>query len=697
MDSEQVISNEIGAIFEQWQGFGDPSIETMSQNSLWGLFAESKNNSILSKYVLDTLPDSPIYKKLKSNLLYASICLLSPATSEMKPVDKYKFIIKQGFGVIRFENSNTNKFFGWDKLLIDSYAEFHFDNRISIYRLCNDYRCVSSAATCIGNKRKQGEHCSPIICVKSEDSCKHNKCKTHEKCFVIYEKVNLNIQADSEYRFIAPRGFNELIKKYTDSKFKNYLDWMLENTGPCYYIRKPLVNASKHYNFGEIYLAIRYDEAIANIKAKNIESFALDAIRSVRDYIGVPLLVRQMEVEQEKIDRQKIELEQKKSILEQKNQELRKSDQKLKLLTAPLASLTTALQRMQEDSQTLRSILYDPHRSILAAAPTTWIYFESTSLRFGNLTWDGFHSGAQSRNVRGLIYSISAIVCEIYGKSSELICSDLELFHIALGLIHKSKPPILKSILNWDICLIKNIFALLKLKNIDTIEGIPDEMSTLSNKIKAPLEASFDKFKSILFTPFKSDAFSWPYLPLGLVLYSYNPQLHVLIDGESIENFNRYMDTTSVKSSALFAGVDTITPAYNMFIAFIDDILEYARHDKQVMPKLVNLEVRRNNFTRFELTFESEVYYQDELPATFKIMKTVIDNNFYVAQTSGNFRRPFVKLAANAIPCINKIKGSERFNVECDEASISITHGSSITVINISECTVTLLTKRENA
>jgi len=79
-------------------------------------------------------------------------------------------------------------------------------------------------------------------------------------------------------------------------------------------------------------------------------------------------------------------------ILRERQKALEKQSQMLGLLKAPLSELTSALERTSASSQRLRAILYDPSRSIFAAASRVSHYFkDNNSVELAGVKWTVQH------------------------------------------------------------------------------------------------------------------------------------------------------------------------------------------------------------------------------------------------------------------------------------------------------------------
>ena len=97
-----------------------------------------------------------------------------------------------------------------------------------------------------------------------------------------------------------------------------------------------------------------------------------------------------------------------------------KQSQMLKLLQEPLKVLTSGLEATVESAQRLRAILYDPSRSIFAAARECHRYFEEgEEVKIAGSIWQASHKQSDRANDQHLSLTVLAIIAHIFGIFNE--------------------------------------------------------------------------------------------------------------------------------------------------------------------------------------------------------------------------------------------------------------------------------------
>lgn len=558
--------HEISDVLEKWKGFEDGG----EGESLWDLFKE--NNAALIDFIKSKITSMNV----SNHLLYASVCLLSPENKKSTDeFEQYKQIVDSGWGILVF-NGEAN---GW-KIIHDNEKEMeaHFKTRASLYKICKEYR---------GNQC--GDDNTDRACHKMEDfkssDCKHYKdCREYFEFIKIKINSNTNAAVDGE-KNVKYDDLNKFIKDKFSNEFVNYLKWMNETTGECYYFRKPLVKGVKDFDAGEIYLAMD----LTALSEEKAEQTAKETIRVIRDYIGVPLLVRQMDLEHKATKQEKEKSE--------------KSEKMLNHLTKPLESLTGALVKVQKNSQDLRAILYDPHRSIFAAASGVQEFFiHKKVVSIGNVRWEIEHDADKYKTINDLISTLSGIVMEIFGSDYRPE-NPSDLFNHAMGLVFMETKPdpyqrlrkTCKDILGFkleDMAGISNSLCKQEYSSVDK-----------TNPAHAKIIDAVTAFKYILHYPFKpSETARKNYLPLMVILddigypgeieFENNENSFKLNGGNAVRSFleNREWNKHCFNQNSLSL------PCYSMFIdfvsSFIADINTKDRRIKKIIITKNSLEVQ---------------------------------------------------------------------------------------------------------
>lgn len=202
--------------------------------------------------------------------------------------------------------------------------------------------------------------------------------------------------------------------------------------------------------------------------------------------------------------------------------ELEKNKQMMDLLYKPLQGLTDALQRVQEDSQQLRSILYDPHRAIFSAASKVRQYFtEGERISIGPVQWKIAHTPNHYKDIRSIACTLAVIVRDIFG-STYVPSSATDLFMHAIGLLFsenkKEEDPFgyLRRQCQTLVGLtVDDSVAILKVLNVATDNSSSDQWF---KKLKDSLFA----LKYALHSPFKPNPKQQNVLPFLLIMDDYD-------------------------------------------------------------------------------------------------------------------------------------------------------------------------------
>lgn len=633
---------KISDILDKWEGFNiAPSAS--KDTSLWNLF--SNNNLLICEFIIQKVADkhnvsdkhanhSCDYKKyIENNLLYASICLfLSPDNEISDPYQRFKRVIENGFGILDFKNEAG--LYGWGAIFEkEEEREEHYNNRASLYKICKDFRFAPCGES-DPNKRK----CASQSFVSDE-------CSEYVGCRVYLEFIWLSI-CDSNGKIHDPKFIlADYIEKNEKEKFENYVKWMQEHTGDCFYFRKPLVKGVRDFDAGEIYLAIKKD----GVEESKIEGFAVDVIQVIRDYIGVPLLVRQITLEHEKTKRQKAQLA--------------KSEQMLNLLAEPLESLTGALQKVQENTQTLRSILYDPHRAIFASASGVQKYFiDKNIVMIGNVKWEILHDTPDY--MRDKLYkltsTVSAIIMEILGSSYDAERPS-DLFAHAKKLVFDSPSPDpyenLRKMCKQIIGISEDAANKIYLQLFINESGAAFNNSDADHKL---LLKALTAFKHTLHYPYKPSEEIKNILPL-LVIFFGCDATSVSVDTRIVEDVNSFLSDLTWSTKKITIKPDYFpVPCYSMVLDFISGFLAATK-----------LNITKKEITTAEnnikLTFINDAFDSDSAGK----LKIAIENAINVQDRilGGNFHKPFLDLVFNCKAC----NGSKTIKVSQNDKTVEMT------------------------
>lgn len=325
------------------------------------------------------------------------------------------------------------------------------------------------------------------------------------------------------------------------------------------------------------------------------------------------------------------ELEQYRKISEQ----VEKQAQMLKLVESPLKRLSEALETMQEDTQTLRSILYDPHRTLFAVAPLVRDYFEEARwCSYGRVRWKGIHkpdslTAKADQHAAGA--TIAAIICHLFGMVPKGDEDEKELYGRVAGLLESQDPAFAELRKVLEIVLFapsqKSVFlSMLSGCLLSQATSSASDITVISNAIK--------NIKLYVFTPFKYSG-DTPIGPMALIFYDYNFE----------ETFDQGPITDTIAKpikgkKPLFPDGSLPVPRYSDMLSLLAGILAYARNEKGA--KVDHLCVEKNMYML--VSFDQNVFEIEQLKATFQLMKTVAKEG--LRKPHGNFRKPLLDFAS---------------------------------------------------
>lgn len=310
--------------------------------------------------------------------------------------------------------------------------------------------------------------------------------------------------------------------------------------------------------------------------------------------------------------------------LETKNQELQKKDQMLSLLMAPLDSLSTALLQTQQDTQELRSILYSPARSLFAAAPNVWKYFEGgQKIKVGKLSIETCHNEPVTNDIAKRL--LAGIILEILGKRTFVNPSNWnELFDIVdhdLNENNKATKELRK--------LCKQLLGMSDKTTFRTLVGLNRE--------------PFLAFKELLNEPYKN--FSGEYSLYAFDILAKGIKLNDHTWEKNLKTFNFHLPC----------------PQFSHFLELIGGIIEYAKNngsDTSIAIKSegkniitgVSLEFSRDKGKTIGIPLDQTKNidgFKNDLTKIFNNMKMILKEGLRIdtSRVAGDLSKPFLDFA----------------------------------------------------
>ena len=302
--------------------------------------------------------------------------------------------------------------------------------------------------------------------------------------------------------------------------------------------------------------------------------------------------------------------------------EVEKQSHMLQLLIEPLNSLTEAIAQTQQDTQTLRSILYDPHKVLFSVAPMVEKYFSrDEGCEYGRVKWKGQHTidsmGNDAETKRCAAAMLAAIICRIYGRQPEGTESELDLYRAVEELL-----------MYRESAFSELREALESLVPNGDLDDVVDELkSQLAPQLKFSQEyVNKDKIKELLkrlkeiiFTPFKYEGKA-PLLPLAMVVFDY-------FDEEINLSISKRKDSVSMQDVVntwyaldLFSEVNMLVPRYNIILSFVSGVLAYMKEIKETVKSVLVSPSTSDSPGNIKITFSGTPYKLDKLSETFSIM-----------------------------------------------------------------------------
>jgi len=332
----------------------------------------------------------------------------------------------------------------------------------------------------------------------------------------------------------------------------------------------------------------------------------------------------------------------------------------------PLQSIVYRLFGVQASVQQINATLFAPQLSLFSVAPIVAKYFNDKELvSFGDYAWYSAHSELNG-NVEQLRNAIAAIVLHTLGGNQSGISSPHDLYLRAVGELFKSSSS--NDPRHSLFKVFRQVFEKTAIEEITNIffAGTNDE-----SELKGLLQNIFSRLKQIVFTPFKPDAFEWPFLPMVLLANDNEScsQVQLYINAENnADDICRSFDSISayIKTKQEFLIRDDRTEKDDLLCAFtnqppppifpisiyshlLDFVLGVLRYINNKNNKAAILKVRINQLDQkltLEIGFnEGDAYLQDDqMNGIFQSMQVIIENHIGAGQR-GDFARPYLVFA----------------------------------------------------
>lgn len=356
--------------------------------------------------------------------------------------------------------------------------------------------------------------------------------------------------------------------------------------------------------------------------------------------------------------------------------ELEKRAHMLKLLEGPLAGLTEALNATQEDAHILRSILYDPHKSIFSVAPLVEQYFETKRwCSYGRLRWKTAHKWGSlggtkeidERHRHGAACSLSAILCHIFGQPSEGIEKEESLYWRVVALLDSNDPSLSEIREQMDRLLFEND----EMRN-DFLMQLKICLGLISDRPANPqlISNSIINLKHYIFTPFKYQGLT-PVGPLCLILYD---------NGYQEGSVKDILKSHGKGKEDIFPKGSLPTARYSDVLNLISGILSYVKEEYPEAniigyetPKTIEYSSTGAAMLAeggLEISFDREVVPLSIMSNIFELMIRNAQEKLRLPQ--GNFTKPFFDFAST----LRFVSKSGGFSLDGNSKSLRIPHDS---------------------
>jgi len=350
----------------------------------------------------------------------------------------------------------------------------------------------------------------------------------------------------------------------------------------------------------------------------------------------------------------------------------KKHGEMLDLLTEPLENLTDALNRTQEDTQRLRAILYNPTKGLFAVAPLVRNYFtEGHPLRLGSADWEVSHEPDVYENPFAACAVLLAVVCTLFGKSETFSQAENgnELYERTMEILNQSDHAFKKLAKTVKLILWyhkgmngngedKEKILLKYMNNVlvNNIQARPDENAQDGDSFSC-IKDSLNRFKKVMFIPFKEGEPVHPLLPLALIFYEgsgVRPTITVQ-NPYSNDTYNKLEEILIRGDGKIrpFQGIGACLPVprYAMLLSFLGGIIDYAvRPPNRATFSQASIEIVPKKKCIVKMTFSIDVF--KDMESTFSEMARAVGTTGL--RFTGNFLKPFVDFASLCSEIVQK-------------------------------------------
>lgn len=370
----------------------------------------------------------------------------------------------------------------------------------------------------------------------------------------------------------------------------------------------------------------------------------------------------------------------------------------LRQVEAPLRRVSEALGAMQEETQMLRAILYDPHQSLFSVAPLVGDYFvDDQQSSFGEVAFKGLH---KSDNIvvdivaaHSAVCILASTICHTFGIKPADAVNEQSLYEkVVVALTGNEQKHFFETRALLDLVFndSKKFVALLRKFLLFDLEAY-EQQARSDERIRAQIhkeafsglvgnegeyiKALFECFKNIVFTPFKFDGAS-PITPLCLILHNFNyfnPIFGDVTVKDVLKNGGmtvEALDYRRINDIMLFPRGSLPTPRYADILELVTGLLSFAKNEKAADISAVELTPESS----LRIEFDKDVFYVPghvDWSDTFDLVEKAA--KFGVRKQQGNFRKPLVDFAAatyvrgEKIPALERLPQKAGFEVKRKE------------------------------
>lgn len=331
--------------------------------------------------------------------------------------------------------------------------------------------------------------------------------------------------------------------------------------------------------------------------------------------------------------------------LEKAQAELTKQAQMLKLVEEPLIRISEALESIQEDTQELKAVMYDPSAALYSAAPLIKKYFVDGSwVGSHGLRWkvahnyetiDSLIAGQDKEDqLRGRQLSLPAMILEIFGELAPWPKDEYDLCARARACIARD---------DSAFSSLKDQFLWLAGQTAQDLDKllIPYKSGASPSQVGPILE----RIKKTIYRPYKDGDYGRFLLPLALLLRDSGTKEVLYNDIKlSIENSEVLQDTLINNKIPFVLPV----PRYAHWLSFIHGVLSYVRADKP-SATLNKVIIESADGTeccnwKFKLEFSTDIFDDRRDMVLHKMLDTAGAGS--ESKYHGNFVKPFLEFAA---------------------------------------------------